>query len=576
MQPNQNAPLPPTPADINAAGNNFAQINPLNLTAPFTTTPDLEVVNSPTNADVQTGEIGKSGTYIFSGIITQEEYNADLTRFQALWSYDVMRRSDSTVKAALLAMMLPIQGTDWSIQSASDDDHDVMVANFIRRELFQRRVVFGDFIREALLMLPFGFSVFEKVLEWTSFTHSPAPIPVEPDPTKEPVLGPDGKEIPPEPIQPADISMKLIGLAKLGSRKQRSIFKWEQNDGTPGIHQILPGANYDIPWDKLVIFTHEREGDNFEGISVLRAAYKHWYMKDKMYLIDAIKIEKQSLGILEIEPPEGADEEMVDDAIEAAQQLRANEMGYFKHPPGWLMQYMDMKANTTVDTWPSITHHDGKIYGAVLAQFLQLTENAKSGGSKALSTDHSDLFEKSLEAVAKNIAATIQHYIIQPLCDMNFAGLNGNYPTIEHGKIADDKFADIATGFAALVTAGGMTMDPNLEQWIRSVAHAPDLPQEYKEDYANRPMVKPSAAPTTAPPATSDSDDQTSDEDDDPLDSDSPNPPPTDDPESTDDNSANNKTEVTATEAMNNAKRAKDNLLRVLDLHYADNRTTRK
>src|SRR5579884_585546 len=330
---NQNSPLAPSVADMNTAGN-FAQINPLDLTGGFTSPYNVEEVTSPTKMDAELGERGRSGTYIFSGIITQEEYNADLIRTQALWNYDVMRRSDATVKAALLAMVLPIMGTDWSIQEASSDDDHIMQANFIRRELFGRRVVWSDFLREALLMLPFGFSVFEKVLEWTDYTHTPAPIEPEVDPKAEPVFDANGKEIKPEPIQPPDKQMKLIGLAKLASRKQRSIYKWQMSNGEPGIHQILPGANYDIPWDKLVIFTNEREGDNYEGISVLRAAYKHWYLKDKFYLIDAIKNEKQSLGILEIEPPEGADEDMVNDAITAAQQLRANEMGYFKHPPG--------------------------------------------------------------------------------------------------------------------------------------------------------------------------------------------------------------------------------------------------
>lgn len=561
---NQNSPLAPTSTDINTAGN-FAQINPLDLTGGFTSPYNVEEVQGPTGSQVELGERGRSGTYIFSGIITQEEYNADLIRQQALWNYDVMRRSDATVKAALLAMVLPIMGIDWSVQAASEDDNHVMHANFIRRELFSRRVVFSDFLREALLMLPFGFSVFEKILEWTDFTHTPAPLP--PDPSLEPVFDQNGNEIKPEPVQPPDKDFKLIGLAKLASRKQRSIYKWEMTNGEAGIHQILPGANYDIPWDKLVIFTNEREGDNFEGISVLRAAYKHWYLKDKFYLIDAIKNEKQSLGILEIEPPEGADEDMINDAITAAQQLRANEMGYFKHPPGWLMQFMDMKAGTTVDLWPSITHHDGKIFGAVLAQFLQLTENVKTGGSKALSTDHSDLFEKSLESVAKNIASTIQHHIIQPLIDINFADVNGQYPTIEHGKIAEDKFISIATGFAQLIAAGGFTMDAGLEQWLRTLAHAPDLPEEYKENYASRPTNK--VAPTTVVqspqgPNNSNGDIENVTEDDVPEDS------------GQGDNSANNQTEVTGGDEIRQAIKAKDNLLKYLEISYARNDANRK
>lgn len=555
------APLPPTAATVNSAGN-FAQISPTalnnnNYGDTPSAAPAIEEVTSPTKIQTPLGEIGRSGTYIFSGIITQEEYNADLVRLQALWNYDVMRRSDATVKQLLNAVTMPIIGTNWSIQAASDDDYDVMVANFVRQQLFSRRIVWHDFLREACLMLPFGFSVFEKVYEWVDYTHTPAPIPADPSDT---VLDENNNPVEPEPIQPPDKNMKLIGLAKLASRKQRSIFKWEMDNGQPGVHQILPGAAYDIPWDKLVIFTNEKEGDNFEGISILRAAYKHWYLKDKMYLIDAIKIEKQSLGILEIEPPEGADEDMIADAIEAAQQLRANEMGYFKHPPGWIMQFMDMKANTTVDTWPSIEHHDRAIAKTFLAQFLELGHSTGSG-SHALSRDHSQLFEKAVEAVCKNIASTIQHYVVQPLCDINFSELNGHYPTIEHGRIHDDDFDSLTKGIALLATAQALTMDADMEQWIRSMIGAPDLPDDKKADYPGM---------TKQTPVNSDADDNDL-VDDEPL-----NKEP-DLPNDDTNNSANNQTEVTGREKLRQAVKAKEELLKALEvIHERSDRNNRR
>lgn len=561
MNPSQNqnpisptGPLPPTPATVNSAGN-WAQVSPtaLNNTA-YGDTPDtmpnVEEIKTPTGYQTELGERGRSGTYIFSGIITQEEYNADLVRLQALWNYDVMRRSDATVKQLLNAVIMPIIGSQWTIQAASENDYDVMVANFVRQQLFQRRIVWHDFLREALLMLPFGFSVFEKVLEWVDYTHTPAPIPRDPADTD---FDENGNALPLEPIQPPDKNMKLIGLAKLASRKQRSIFKWEMDNGMPGIHQILPGAAYDIPWEKLVVFTNEREGDNYEGISLLRAAYKHWYLKDKMYLIDAIKIEKQSLGILEIEPPEGADEDMINDAIEAAQQLRANEMGYFKKPTGWTFGFMDMKANTTVDTWPSIEHHDRAIAKTFLAQFLELGHSTGSG-SHALSRDHSQLFEKAVDAVCKNLQATIQHFVINPLCDINFADINGNYPTLHHSKIHDDDIDVLMTGLSAMVTAGAITMDAGMEQWMRSMIGAPDVPDAFKEDYENRPGAKP--VPNPAPEPTS----QTNEPDD------------SDDT----DNTANNNTEVTGNDPIEQARIVKANLLKYLDIaHDNANRKNR-
>ena len=549
---NQSTPLPPSSLDVASAGLN--SISPLSMDPEGAQVREIKTVKAPSGEKVELGERGLSGTLIFKGIITREDYNAELIREKALWNYDVMRRSDATVNALLNAMTMPILGADWSIQAASEDDQDVMIADFIRQELFTRRVVFSDFLREALLMLPFGFSVFERVLEWTDFDWTPPPIQPSDDKSTWPTDPLTGTPKKPDPVKRKDKSMRLIGLANLASRKQRSIFKWQMDDGMPGVKQILPGANYNIPWEKLVIFTHNREGSNFEGISALRGAYKHWYLKDKMYLIDALRIEKQSLGIIELIPPDGADEEQVSDAIEWAQNLRANEMGYFKRPKGWDAHFMDMGVKGTVDPWPSIEHHDRQIVKNGLAQFLELGAGHKgSSGSKAVSQDHSELFEKSLEAVAKNLASTINNYVIKPLCAANFTGLKA-YPQLDHGKIASDDIDKLATGISQLVTAGAVTPDPGFEQWLRTIMHAPDLPEGYKKDYPNRPLIKGGNTTTRSPqppiiPPDSNSDDADGTNDDD---------------GNNDDGGSGGNTEVTASDAIAQAKQAKARLLKLL------------
>jgi predicted transcriptional regulator YdeE len=76
-------------------------------------------------------------------------------------------------------------------------------------------------------------------------------------------------------------------------------------DGQPGITQQLDAplttgpnkgqSNVSIPAQKLVIFTHRREGDNYEGRSSLRSAYKHWFFKDTLYRLDGIRHERQGV-----------------------------------------------------------------------------------------------------------------------------------------------------------------------------------------------------------------------------------------------------------------------------------------
>lgn len=137
-------------------------------------------------------ELGQSGTLIYSGIITDEDYNRLLTGQSAIRVFEIMRRSDGTVHAALQVCKLPILSASWTIEPASEDQSDIDIANFIEHELFERNVNFHDFVRQALTMLDFGFSITEKTYELTEFE-----------------------------------GQTRIGIKSLSFRKQKSLFKWE-------------------------------------------------------------------------------------------------------------------------------------------------------------------------------------------------------------------------------------------------------------------------------------------------------------------------------------------------------------
>src|SRR4051794_24223661 len=188
-------------------------------------------------------EIGDSGTRMLAGIIN-EEYNTKLLGIAGVEIYDEMRKSDATVKAAVLSTTLPIRAAEWYIEPASEDALDVEIADFATKAMFEwQDIEWADLLRQALLSLPFGHMVFEKVYG-----------------TRE------------------EGGKTYIVLNKLAPRMPRSIQKWAiGSDNAPGITQTTStGQTAEIPMAKLVVIVHEKEGDNWEGISILRAAYKHW------------------------------------------------------------------------------------------------------------------------------------------------------------------------------------------------------------------------------------------------------------------------------------------------------------
>lgn len=76
-------------------------------------------------------EYGATGTAVWSGLLSETDYNPDLEPNLAVDIYDKMRKSDGQVKAALLACQLPLMSATWSVEPPTDDAQDVDIAEFV-------------------------------------------------------------------------------------------------------------------------------------------------------------------------------------------------------------------------------------------------------------------------------------------------------------------------------------------------------------------------------------------------------------------------------------------------------------
>lgn len=387
--------------------------------------------------------LGDSGTRMLHGIIT-EEYNPQLQGIQGVKIFDEMRKNDGTVRAAMLVCTLPILRAEWFIKPADDDAQSEDIRHFVEQALFEwLDITWSDVIRQALLMTVFGVMPFEKV--YGTKQH-------------------DGKT--------------YITLTKLAPRLPKSILMWELQDRTFGIQQIRQdGVLAQIPGSKMLIFVNEREGDNWWGTSMLRAAYKHWYYKDNFYKIDAIAFERQGLGVPYFEMPVGADAADEKKAQTILGNLRASESSFLTYPSGYVFGFADMKSHTTRDPENSINHHNKEILQSVLAQFLELGATKTGSGSRALSQDHSDLFLKAMEGIAGTIISEINKNLIPELVDLNFNDVK-TYPVLDYSGISKIDVTALGTAYAQLVTAGAITPTDDDQQWIRAAMGLPPRSQE--------------------------------------------------------------------------------------------------
>ena len=383
-------------------------------------------------------ELGGSGTFLIGGIISDQDYKTELTGTSGLDIFDQMRKGDATVRVSLLAITLPILSANWFIEAASDDPKDVEIADFVKESLFEgMTITWQDFLRQALLYLPYGRMIFEIVYKMR-----------------------------------AD---NLIGWQKLAPRLPHTITYWETKDHKDGIQQLLPnGKEASIPIEKLIIFVNEKEGDNWEGVSILRSAHKHWFYKEKFYKIEAIGFERQALGIPFVKKPKGA-KKSADEAKarEILKNIRANEESYIEQEDGWEFGFMDMKGGTTKNPERSILHHDRQIVKNVMAQFLEL--GATSAGSRSLSEDHSDLFLLSLKAIANQVSDVMNKFAIKKLVDLNFNV--EKYPKLKATNIDHIDVDKLSVAMQRLVQTGVIMPDAETEKYIRELMNLPEMPE---------------------------------------------------------------------------------------------------
>lgn len=409
------------------------------------------------NLKSYTTKFGASGTAIMHGIITAEEYNQQLTGKSALIKWEIMRRSDASVRAALRAVKLPILSLDRKFEPASDSDIDQFKARLCEEMIF-KRINFNKFKRESFTFLDFGHSVCEKTYEYTTFEGVP-----------------------------------VIGIEELGYRKQTTIYSWQTSDNKPGITQNLltpvdGKTTVDIPREKLLYFVNEQEGDNYEGISLLRYAYKDWDMKDKLGLVYAIGLEKGAIPVPILGIPSNAKPSDVALAEESIRQYRANEEGYIKRPSGWELDTFDLSSQALDQVKIALDYFDRQILVSVLAQFLTIGSQSSSG-TKSTSENHSELFYLSEEDISNTFSDVIIDELVKQLCDLNFSDNSSGYPKLITSKVKDDDVNTLADTYQKLANSKLITPDPQLEDHLRVLLRAPEMPEELKQDYETRRQV---------------------------------------------------------------------------------------
>jgi len=307
---------------------------------------------------------GASGTINFNGIYSDSDYSSDWM----INKYDLIEQmiNDAVVQACLLSIKLPITQSPSMIKPASQDNYDLKVAEFVEKALFENPYfLWNDFQNQILSGIEWGVSIHET----------------------------------------ARIFNKGQILLNLAPRLVKTIQYWNHtNDYLTSITQLATKNNkyqyLQIANENLILWSAEKRGKDYSGISMLRAIYRYWYFKDLILKIMLITAKNYGIRTINIELPAGSKPEDKTAAEEVGETWVSHEKGYVITPFGY-------KLNTigNISNMPELSKQidllDRQMFYRFLANFLMV--GMTDVGSYGLAESKTNFFMLSLESTANSI-----------------------------------------------------------------------------------------------------------------------------------------------------------------------------
>ena len=259
-------------------------------------------------------------------------------------------------------------------------------------------------------------------------------------------------------------------------------------------------AQKNINGDKVLFFRVEPDSDFPLGKSLLYGAYTAWKSKKILQEYEAIGVAKNLSGVLDIKVPSEYinkyyAEPNSEEAIYVANLLTQAEMLH-AGKGSYILSASDTNANgvrlfeiTTVggnggnaqnyNVGQAIARYNSEIQLSL--QTMVLSMGTEGGGSFALSDNSTYLMTLFIENIQKVISQEFRK-AVKIAFELNGLPVE-RVPTLEFEPVQPLDWTEFTEGWSRLVTAGAVTADQGLEQFIREAGDAP------KADY-DKQLVK--------------------------------------------------------------------------------------
>jgi hypothetical protein len=291
-------------------------------------------------------------------------------------------------------------------------------------------------------------------------------------------------------------------LTKLAPRHPRTIAEIvsARDGGLKYIRQNIAGVTTrgaafwgdapPIPVDRLVAFVWRQEAGSWVGRSMLRSMYREWLVKDRVIRVAAINLERAG-GVPVIEGPEGASDGQLRELAQMARQFKVSEGGGGAIPFGSKLHLAGANAPSAIDLLRYCDEAMARVWALMLIQLGQTQT-----GSRALGGEFTSYAGRAQRALAGWIANVFTRHVILDYVRWNLGEDQRYAPRLHFESGKPDALA--TEELVSLVDAGVLTVDPELEAWLRNERGLPVKPEGLPA--AGDPdLVEPPAPPALVP-----------------------------------------------------------------------------
>lgn len=412
---------------------------------------------TPPPADV-TRQLSYSGTPRGpDGTTTPDDYARDMMQPTRRMEIFEEMGNDQAVATAIDSRRQEINAANWALSTASEAPNAQEILEFVEDNLYP---VLDDLIRWlGGGALQYGFGAVEPVYQWAD---RPVADVISRGKVNRPTKTDRGRR---------------LYLAKIAHLRQRSVDTFKispTGDLESAVQYSFNGQTFrrvEIPAEKLLLWTYNRQGDDYWGVPPARHCFKGWSFKSQVEKLNLLHLDRFGVGLPVVEEGEGWNQVERDRMAAFLASWRSGGGNFLMHPAGGAIQVVSDDGKTTLSMLEWVKYYDLAIAKTYLTQQTEL--GSTNTGARAVGETMLEQLGGIVQADCEDLGTIINQRLVKRLVDWNY-GPQDAYPQFtpsQRVKIG----GGIATMLTTLIGSNAIHPRPEDEAFLRDAFGLPEV-----------------------------------------------------------------------------------------------------